>query len=99
MGGYVSLDTVDDLLKKVELRLTMPMMFDSTYKPDSKRVKHFCDYCMELATELFEYSFLVIPDNEVVPPGKREKRAVDGKRRTLVVLLCISCINVVLLVF
>ena len=89
----------DDLLKKVELRLTMPMVFDGTYKPDSKRVKHFCDYYTELATELFEYSFLVIPDNEVVPPGKREKRAVDGKRRTLVVLLCISCINVVLLVF
>ena len=99
MGGYVSLDTVDDLLKKVELRLTMPMMFDSTYKPDSKRVKHFCDYCMELATELFEYSFVVIPDDEVVPPGKRENRMVAWKRRTLIVLFCLSCINVVLLVF
>ena len=70
----------DDLLKKVEPRLTTPMVFDGTYKPDSKRVKHFCDYCMELTTELFEYSFLVIPDDEVVPPGKRENRAVDGER-------------------
>ena len=77
----------------------MPMMFESTYKPDSKRVKHFCDYCMELATELFQCSSLVIPDDEVVPPGKREKKVVDEKRETLVVLLCISCINVVLLVF
>ena len=64
----------------------MPMMFDSTYKPDSKRVKHFCDYYTELATELFEYSFLVIPDDEVVPPGKRENRMVAWKRRTLIVL-------------
>ena len=51
----------------------MSMMFDSTYKPDSKRVKHFCDYYTELATELFEYSFLVIPDDEVVPLSGRER--------------------------
>ena len=63
----------DDLFKKVELRLTMPMMFDSTYKPDSKRVKHFCDYYTELATELFEYSFLVIPENELCLLGSERK--------------------------
>ena len=80
VGGYVSLDTVDDLFKKVELRLTIPMMFDSTYKPDSKRVKHFCDYYTELATELFEYSFLVIPDVEDLPLSGRERRVVAGKR-------------------
>ena len=70
----------DDLLKKEELRLTTPMVFDGTYKPGSKRIKHFRDYCMELTTELFEYNFLLIPDDEVGPPGKRKERAVDGKR-------------------
>ena len=68
----------DNLLKKVEPRLTTPMVFDGTYKPDSKRVKHFCYYCMKLATELFEYSFLVIPDVEDLPPSGRELRAVAG---------------------
>ena len=80
VGGYVSPDAVDDLLKKVELRLTTPIVFYGTYKPDSKRVKHLCDYGMELATELFEYSFLVIPDVEDLPLSGRERRVVAGKR-------------------